>query len=77
MCFCILIVPICLLCLQVIAIAMDIFTDVDIFKEIISATLRGVVVYMLLDDAHFNSFLMMSHRVGINIHDFKVRNTTP
>ncbi|XP_028266180.1 protein FAM83B-like [Parambassis ranga] len=56
---------------QVIAIAMDIFTDVDIFKEIISATLRGVVVYMLLDDAHFNSFLIMSHRVGINIHDLK------
>ncbi|CAJ1053958.1 LOW QUALITY PROTEIN: protein FAM83B-like [Xyrichtys novacula] len=56
---------------QVIAIAMDVFTDVDIFKEIINATLRGVAVYILLDDSQFKSFLTMSHRVGVNIHDFK------
>ncbi|XP_044045494.1 protein FAM83B-like [Siniperca chuatsi] len=56
---------------QVIAIAMDVFTDVDIFKEIITATLRGVVVYILLDDSQFKSFLTMSHRVGINIQDIK------
>uniref|UniRef100_UPI0037E72211 protein FAM83B-like n=1 Tax=Semicossyphus pulcher TaxID=241346 RepID=UPI0037E72211 len=56
---------------QVIAIAMDVFTDVDIFKEIITATLRGVAVYILLDESHFNSFLTMSHRVGVNIQDFK------
>ncbi|KAM9363788.1 uncharacterized protein ABDE67_019894 [Symphorus nematophorus] len=56
---------------QVIAIAMDVFTDVDIFKELITATLRGVVVYILLDDSHFKSFLTMSHRVGVNIQDFK------
>ncbi|XP_071359681.1 protein FAM83B-like [Trachinotus anak] len=56
---------------QVIAIAMDVFTDVDIFKEIICATLRGVVVYILLDDSQFRSFLTMSRRVGINIQDFK------
>ncbi|XP_022070928.1 protein FAM83B-like [Acanthochromis polyacanthus] len=56
---------------QVIAIAMDVFTDIDIFKEIISATLKGVVVYILLDDSHIKSFLTMSHRVGINIQDLK------
>lgn len=56
---------------QVIAIAMDVFTDIDIFKEIISATLRGVVVYILLDDSHINSFFAMSHRVGIKIQDLK------
>ncbi|XP_008282453.1 protein FAM83B-like [Stegastes partitus] len=56
---------------QIIAIAMDVFTDIDIFKEIISATLRGVVVYILLDDSHIRSFLTMSHRVGINIQDLK------
>ncbi|XP_054461292.1 protein FAM83B-like [Anoplopoma fimbria] len=56
---------------QVIALAMDIFTDVDIFKEIIAATLRGVVVYILLDDSQFKSFLTMSYRVGVNIQDFK------
>ncbi|KAF7650344.1 hypothetical protein LDENG_00127480 [Lucifuga dentata] len=56
---------------QVIAIAMDVFTDVDIFKEILSATLRGVVVYILLDDSHFKSFLTMSQRVGVTIHELK------
>ncbi|XP_073329321.1 uncharacterized protein [Pagrus major] len=56
---------------QVIAIAMDVFTDVDIFKELITATLRGVAVYILLDESHYSSFLAMSHRVGINIQDLK------
>uniref|UniRef100_A0A672ZFJ5 Scaffolding anchor of CK1 domain-containing protein n=1 Tax=Sphaeramia orbicularis TaxID=375764 RepID=A0A672ZFJ5_9TELE len=56
---------------QVVAIAMDVFTDVDIFKEIITAALRGVAVYILLDDSQFKSFLTMSHRVGINIQDLK------
>ncbi|XP_029284203.1 protein FAM83B-like [Cottoperca gobio] len=56
---------------QVIAIAMDVFTDVDIFKELITATLRGVVVYILLDESQFKSFLKMSQRVGIKIQDLK------
>lgn len=60
-------------CPQVIALAMDVFTDVDIFKEIITATLRGVAVYVLLDHSHFTSFLTMSRRAGINIQDLKVR----
>lgn len=59
--------------LQVIAVAMDVFTDVDIFKEIITATLRGVAVYVLLDQSHFAGFLTMSRRAGINIQDLKVR----
>ncbi|KAK1885691.1 Protein FAM83B [Dissostichus eleginoides] len=54
-----------------IAIAMDVFTDVDIFKEIVTATLRGVVVYILLDQSQIRSFLNMSKRVGINIQDLK------
>ncbi|CAF90564.1 unnamed protein product, partial [Tetraodon nigroviridis] len=56
---------------QVIAVAMDVFTDVDIFKEVITATLRGVAVYILLDHSHFASFLTMSRRAGINIQDLK------
>ncbi|XP_041838814.1 protein FAM83B-like isoform X2 [Melanotaenia boesemani] len=56
---------------QVIAIAMDVFTDVDIFKETVGAALRGVKVYILLDDSQVNSFLKMSHGVGVNIHDIK------
>lgn len=63
-----------MLCPQVIAISMDIFTDVDIFKEVITATLRGVAVYMLLDKSNFGSFLAMSRRAGINIQDLKVRH---
>lgn len=60
---------------QLIAISMDVFTDVDIFKEVIKATLRGVAVYVLLDESHFDSFLSMTHRSGVNIHDLKVRTT--
>uniref|UniRef100_A0AAY5KED2 Scaffolding anchor of CK1 domain-containing protein n=1 Tax=Esox lucius TaxID=8010 RepID=A0AAY5KED2_ESOLU len=45
---------------RVIAIAMDIFTDVDIFMEIVNATSRGVVVYILIDHYHFKSFLNMA-----------------
>ncbi|XP_026158220.1 protein FAM83B-like isoform X2 [Mastacembelus armatus] len=50
---------------------MDVFTDIDIFKELINATLRGVVVYVLLDESQFKSFHAMSHRMGINIQDLK------
>lgn len=56
---------------QMIAISMDVFTDVDIFKEVITTTLRGVAVYILLDESHFDSFLSMTHRAGVNIHDLK------
>ncbi|XP_077574167.1 uncharacterized protein LOC144197581 [Stigmatopora nigra] len=56
---------------QVVAIAMDIFTDVDIFKEVLSATLRGVVVYILLDHSHFGSFHAMSSRAGVNLQELK------
>ncbi|XP_017287641.1 protein FAM83B [Kryptolebias marmoratus] len=56
---------------QVIAIAMDVFTDVDIFKGIISAVQRGVAVYILLDESRFSSFLHMAHSLGINVQDTK------
>lgn len=56
---------------QIIAIAMDVFTDVDIFKDIVSATLKGVTVYILLDDFQFQSFLNMSKRSGVKIQDLK------
>ncbi|XP_061685368.1 protein FAM83B-like [Syngnathoides biaculeatus] len=56
---------------QMVAIAMDVFTDVDIFKEVLGATLRGVAVYILLDEGHFSSFHTMSRRAGVNIQDLK------
>lgn len=66
-----------LMCFQLIAIVMDVFTDGDIFKELINATQRGVVVYILLDDSHVKSFLKMAHDMEINIQELKVRNTAP
>ncbi|XP_007239679.3 protein FAM83B isoform X1 [Astyanax mexicanus] len=57
---------------QVIAIAMDVFTDVDIFKEVVDASVRGVPVYILLDHSHFKSFLTMAENHEIQIQ--KLRN---
>nr|XP_005170836.1 protein FAM83B [Danio rerio] len=57
---------------QVIGIAMDVFTDVDIFKEVVDASIRGVPVYILLDHNHFKSFLSMIEKQDIQIQ--KLRN---
>ncbi|KAM3623141.1 uncharacterized protein V6R79_007574 [Siganus canaliculatus] len=50
---------------------MDVFTDVDIFKELIAAAMRGVMIYILLDNSRYSSFLNMSQRLGISIQDLK------
>ncbi|XP_028914369.1 protein FAM83B [Ornithorhynchus anatinus] len=57
---------------KVIAIVMDIFTDVDIFKEIIEASTRGISVYLLLDDSNFSHFLGMAEKQGCQIQ--RLRN---
>ncbi|XP_026134875.1 protein FAM83B-like [Carassius auratus] len=57
---------------QVIAITMDIFTDVDIFKEVVDASVRGVSVYILLDHNNFKSFLNMVEKQDFQIQ--KLRN---
>ncbi|TWW78798.1 Protein FAM83B [Takifugu flavidus] len=56
---------------QVISIVMDVFTDVDIFKEVVSASLRGVPVYILLDDYHVKSFLTMAENQDVNIRQLR------
>lgn len=58
--------------IQVIAIAMDVFTDVDIFKEVVDASVRGVPVYILLDHNHFKSFLNMVEKQDIQIQKLRV-----
>lgn len=65
---------ICLLCSpsQVIAIVMDTFTDVDIFKEVVDASIRGVPVYVLLDDSHLKCFLTMAENQDIKIQQLRV-----
>lgn len=57
---------------KVIAIVMDIFTDVDIFKEIVEASTRGISVYILLDESNFSHFLSMTEKQGCQIQ--RLRN---
>lgn len=52
---------------------MDIFTDVDIFKEIVEASTRGVSVYILLDESNFNHFLNMTEKQGCSVQRLRVR----
>ncbi|XP_026212532.1 protein FAM83B [Anabas testudineus] len=56
---------------QVIAIVMDIFTDVDIFKEIVDASIRGVAVYVLLNDLNLKSFLTMAENQDVKIQQLR------
>ncbi|EHB15706.1 Protein FAM83B [Heterocephalus glaber] len=57
---------------KVIALVMDVFTDVDIFKEIVEASTRGISVYILLDEFNFNHFLNMTEKQGCQIQ--RLRN---
>ncbi|XP_017514436.3 protein FAM83B [Manis javanica] len=57
---------------KVIALVMDIFTDVDIFKEMVEASTRGISVYILLDEFNFNHFLKMTEKQGCQIQ--RLRN---
>lgn len=56
---------------QVVAIVMDKFTDVDILKEIVEASLRGVAVYVLLDHFHLKSFLSMVENQDVRIQQLR------
>lgn len=51
---------------------MDMFTDVDIFKEVVDASLRGVPVYILLDELHLKSFLKMAENQDVKIQQLRV-----
>lgn len=62
----------CFIFTQVIAIAMDVFTDVDIFKEVVDASVRGVPVYILLDHMHLKCFLSMTSNLDIQIQKLRV-----
>ncbi|KAM3606401.1 uncharacterized protein V6R79_015351 [Siganus canaliculatus] len=56
---------------QVVAIVMDKFTDVDIFKEVVDASMRGVAVYILLDDFHLKSFLTMAENQDVKVQQLR------
>ncbi|XP_060896561.1 protein FAM83H isoform X1 [Labrus mixtus] len=64
---------------QVVAIAMDMFTDVDIFADILSAAMRNVAVYLLLDKENVHHFVNMvsNCRVDLNsIQSLRVRTVS-
>nr|XP_033788991.1 protein FAM83H [Geotrypetes seraphini]XP_033788992.1 protein FAM83H [Geotrypetes seraphini]XP_033788993.1 protein FAM83H [Geotrypetes seraphini]XP_033788994.1 protein FAM83H [Geotrypetes seraphini]XP_033788995.1 protein FAM83H [Geotrypetes seraphini]XP_033788996.1 protein FAM83H [Geotrypetes seraphini]XP_033788997.1 protein FAM83H [Geotrypetes seraphini] len=53
---------------QVIAIVMDIFTDVDILSELLDAAARRVPVYILLDEVNSHYFLDMAAKCRVNLN---------
>ncbi|XP_043923398.1 protein FAM83H isoform X2 [Protopterus annectens] len=52
---------------QVIGIVMDIFTDIDLFKDLLDAAARRVPVYVLLDEFHSNYFMEMVTKCKVNL----------
>ncbi|CAL8257174.1 unnamed protein product [Lota lota] len=52
---------------QVVAIVMDMFTDVDIFAEILDAAMRNVAVYILLDELNAHHFVNMLSNCRVNL----------
>lgn len=60
--------------LQVIAVVMDMFTDVDIFKDLLDAGFkRKVGVYIILDETNVKHFLQMCERAQMHAGHLKVR----
>ncbi|XP_037016370.2 protein FAM83F [Artibeus jamaicensis] len=58
---------------KVIAVVMDLFTDGDIFQDIVDAAFkRRVPVYIILDEAGVKCFLEMCQ--GLELADFRIRN---
>ncbi|KAF3707457.1 Protein FAM83H [Channa argus] len=52
---------------QVIAVVMDMFTDVDIFSDLLEAAARHVPVYILLDEHEAHHFVSMVINCKINL----------
>ncbi|XP_030645093.1 protein FAM83H [Chanos chanos] len=52
---------------QVIAIVMDMFTDIDIFSDLLNAAARHVAVYILLDEQNSHHFLSMVTSCKVNL----------
>ncbi|XP_072303545.1 protein FAM83H [Eucyclogobius newberryi] len=52
---------------QVIAVVMDIFTDIDIFGDLLDAAARHVPVYILLDEQEAPHFVSMVNNCKVNL----------
>ena len=46
---------------------MDIFTDVDIFSDLLDAAARHVPVYILLDEQNAHHFVAMVNNCRVNL----------
>ncbi|KAL0962060.1 hypothetical protein UPYG_G00335190 [Umbra pygmaea] len=61
---------------QVIAVVMDMFTDVDLFSDLLDAAARNVPVYILLDEQNAHHFISMVTKCKVNlefVHMMRVR----
>uniref|UniRef100_A0A3Q3W444 Scaffolding anchor of CK1 domain-containing protein n=1 Tax=Mola mola TaxID=94237 RepID=A0A3Q3W444_MOLML len=56
---------------QVIAIVMDMFTDVDILHDILNAAMRNVAVYILLDEQNVHHFINMLSNCRVNLQSMQ------
>ncbi|XP_038619095.1 protein FAM83G [Tachyglossus aculeatus] len=57
---------------KVIAVVMDMFTDVDIFKDLLDAGFkRKVAVYIIVDEANVKYFLQMCERAQMHLGHLK------
>lgn len=60
------------LLLQVIAVVMDTFTDVDIFADLLDAAARHIPVYILLDEQEAYHFVSMVINCKVNLDQIPV-----
>lgn len=59
--------------MQVIAIVMDLFTDMEIFSDLMEASSkRHVPVYLILDEKNLNHFAEMCSKMDLTMDDFPV-----
>ncbi|XP_060943692.1 protein FAM83H [Limanda limanda] len=56
---------------QVIAVVMDIFTDVDIFADILNAAMRNVAVYIILDEQNTHHFVNMVTNCRVDLQSLQ------
>ncbi|XP_041645163.1 protein FAM83H [Cheilinus undulatus] len=56
---------------QVVAIVMDMFTDVDIFADILAAAMRNVAVYVLLDKENVHHFINMAANCRVDLQSIQ------
>ncbi|XP_031696608.1 protein FAM83H isoform X1 [Anarrhichthys ocellatus] len=57
---------------QVIAIVMDMFTDVDVFADILDAAMRNVAVYVILDKQNAHHFVHMVSNCRVNLQNIQL-----